>query len=81
MHWDRNEGRYTCVLPGGLVAHTARTSVGWEVMVPGAGIYDVVRNPKLKTWLTARTVVERLIRARIRGVDPRQMGSRARRRH
>ncbi len=72
MNWERNEGRYTCVLPGGLVAHAARVQAGWEVLVPGAAIHDVVRNPRLKTWLSAQSVVERLIRARMAGfgVEP-----------
>lgn len=65
MNWDRNEGRFTCILPGGLVAHAAQTSGGWEVMVPGAGIHDHVRNPGLRTWLSARSVVERLIWTRL----------------
>ena len=67
MDWDRNEGRYTCTLPSGLVAHAAKITGGWEVLVPGAGIHEVVRNPRLKTWLSARSVVERVIRARIAG--------------
>ncbi|MEQ1501282.1 MAG: hypothetical protein ABMB14_03585 [Myxococcota bacterium] len=70
MVWDINEGRYTCVLAGGLVAHAARTSVGWELLVPGANIHELVRNPQLATWLTARPVIERLIRARMNGFDP-----------
>jgi len=65
MTWDRNEGRYTCILPGGLVAHAVRTAVGWEVWVPGAGVYELVRNVDLRTWLTARPVIERLLRARL----------------
>jgi len=65
--WDRNEGRYTCVLPGGLVAHAARTPAGWEVLVPHAAVHEIVRNPNLKTWLSARSVVESVIRARLRG--------------
>jgi hypothetical protein len=65
MNWDRNEGRYTCILPGGLVAHAARTPVGWEVLVPGAGVHELVRNVELRTWLTARPVIERLLRARL----------------
>lgn len=67
MEWDRNEGRYTCMLPGGMVAHAVRTTGGWEVLVPGAGIHEMVRNPRLKTWLSAQSVVERLIRAKIAG--------------
>ena len=67
MEWDRNEGRYTCVLPGGLVAHVARVRGGWEVLVPAAGIHELVRNPQLKTWLSAQSVVERLIRAKMSG--------------
>jgi hypothetical protein len=67
MVWDRNEGRYTCILRGGLVAHAARTSVGWEVLVPGAGVHELVRNVDLRTWLTARPVIERLLRARLGG--------------
>lgn len=70
MTWDLNEGRYTCVLAGGLVAHAVRTPVGWEVLVPGANVHEVVRNQRLLTWLTARPVVERVIRARLIGVDP-----------
>ncbi len=65
MTWDRNEGRYTCILPGGLVAHAARTAVGWEVLVPGAGVHELVRNVDLRTWLTARPVIERLLRAHL----------------
>ncbi len=68
MVWDRNEGRYTCILDGGLVAHAARTPAGWEVLVPGAGVHEIVRNPRLETWLTARSVVERVIRARLKGI-------------
>ena len=70
MHWDVNEGRYTCVLPGGLVAHAARTSIGWEVLIPGANVHEIVRNKRLETWLTARSVVERVIRAKLAGADP-----------
>ena len=65
MTWDRNEGRYTCILDGGLVAHAARTAVGWEVLVPGANVHELVRNTDLRTWLTARPVIERLLRARL----------------
>lgn len=67
MEWDRNEGRYTCVLPGGLVAHAAPVQGGWEVLVPSAGIHELVRNPGLRTWLSAQSVVERLIRAKLTG--------------
>lgn len=70
MEWDVNEGRYTTVLAGGLVAHAVRIGVGWEVLIPGAAIHEIVRNPHLETWLTARPVVERVIRARLTGVDP-----------
>lgn len=70
MHWDRNEGRYTCVLPDGLVAHAVRIGAGWELLVPGAAIHEIVRNPQLETWLTARPVLERVLRARLDGVDP-----------
>lgn len=70
MRWDVNEGRYTTILRGGLVAHAVRTTVGWEVLVPGAAIHELVRNPALQTWLTARPVVERVIRARLEGSDP-----------
>ena len=66
MTWDRNEGRYTCILEGGLVAHAVRTTIGWEILVPGACVHEIVRNPDLRTWLTARPVVERLLRARLR---------------
>lgn len=68
VQWDRNEGRYTCILEGGLVAHAAPVGGGWEVLVPGAGVHEIVRNPRLKTWLTARSVVERLIRAHLQGI-------------
>lgn len=67
MDWDRNEGRYTCTLVNGWVAHAVQLGAGWEVLVPAAGIHEVVRNPNLKTWLSARSVVERVIRARIAG--------------
>lgn len=70
MVWTVEEGRYTCMLGNGLVAHAARTERGWEVLVPQAGIHEWVRNAKLETWLSARTVVERLIRARLEGADP-----------
>ena len=70
MRWDVNEGRYTCILRGGLVAHAARTSIGWEVLVPGANVHELVRNKELKTWLTARSVIERVIRAKLEGADP-----------
>ncbi|MEZ4238957.1 MAG: hypothetical protein R3F59_22955 [Myxococcota bacterium] len=70
MEWDLNEGRYTCLLRGGVVAHAVRCGQGWEVLVPAAGIHEIVRNPQLRTWLTARPVVERVIRARLEGVDP-----------
>jgi hypothetical protein len=70
MQWDVNEGRYTCVLRDGVVAHAVRCGQGWEVLVPAAGIHEIVRNLQLKTWLTARPVVERVIRARLEGVDP-----------
>ena len=70
MHWDRNEGRYTTVLSSGWVAHAAQMSAGWEVRVPGAGIHEVILNPRLKTWLSAKSVVERLLRAKLRGIEP-----------
>lgn len=66
MHWDLNEGRYTCILVSGFVAHAVRTPVGWEVLVPGANVHEILRNNELRTWLTARPVVERLLRARLR---------------
>lgn len=70
MRWEVDGGCYTCVLSSGLVAHAARTESGWEVLVPGAGIHEVLSNAELRTWLSARTVVERLIRARLQGADP-----------
>jgi hypothetical protein len=70
MVWDLNEGRYTCVLRDGIVAHAARTSHGWELFVPAAAVHEIVRNPGLVTWTSARPVLERVIRARLVGVDP-----------
>ncbi|MCB9683521.1 MAG: hypothetical protein H6735_00605 [Alphaproteobacteria bacterium] len=70
MRWDTNEGRHTCVLPGGIVAHAVRSTVGWEVLVPAAGVHEFVRNPALVTWISARPVIERVIRARLHGEDP-----------
>lgn len=70
MRWDLNEGRHTCVLDGGLVAHAVRTASGWELLVPSAGVHEFVRNPSLVTWISARPVIERVIRARLLGVDP-----------
>jgi hypothetical protein len=70
MEWELEDGRYTCVLPSGVVAHAARTERGWEILVPSAGIHELVKNGELRTWLSARTVVERVIRARLEGADP-----------
>ena len=70
MHWDRNEGRFTCVLREGIVAHAVRTPVGWELFVPAAAVPEIVRDPSLVTWSSARPVRGRVIRARLLGVDP-----------
>jgi hypothetical protein len=70
MIWDLNEGRYTCVLREGIVAHAVRTPGGWELFVPAAAVHELVRNPALVTWTSARLVLERVIRARLLGVDP-----------
>jgi hypothetical protein len=70
MQWDLNEGRYTCVLREGIVAHAVRTRQGWELFVPAAAVHELVRNPALVTWTSARPVLERVIRARLLGIDP-----------
>lgn len=70
MQWDVNEGRWTTVLPDGAVAHAYRVGTWWELSIPAHGVLEVVRNPGLRTWLTARQVVERVIRAHLQWEDP-----------
>jgi hypothetical protein len=70
MVWDRNEGRYTTVLPDGIVAHAGKTERGWELIVPALGIRESIRNARLETWLTARPVVERVLEAKLSWRDP-----------
>lgn len=69
MQWDQNEGRWTTVLPGGIVAHASRRRDDgwWELLVPALEIYELIRNRRLETWLTARPVVERVLRAQLDG--------------
>jgi hypothetical protein len=70
MVWDRNEGRYTTVLPDGTVAHAGKVEQGWELIVPALWIHEIIRNVHLKTWLTAQPVVERVLEAKLSWQDP-----------
>jgi hypothetical protein len=70
MQWDRNEGRYTTILPEGYVAHAAKVEEGWELLVPGLDIRELIRNVHLRTWLTAQPIVERVLKAKLEWKDP-----------
>ena len=66
MDWKRVLGRK--VYNGkyrGIVVVARRIAHGWEVVVDGHLIR--VRNPRLKTWLSGRAVVEHVIRSKIDG--------------
>jgi hypothetical protein len=70
MVWDRNEGRYTTVLPDGIVAHARKVEQGWELVVPALLVQELIRNVHLQTWLTAQPVVERVLEAKLHWQDP-----------
>jgi hypothetical protein len=70
VQWDRNEGRWTCVLEDGTVVHVEKVPEGWLVLIPALWIRAPVRNVHLQTWLTAQPVVERTIEALLHWQDP-----------
>lgn len=70
MQWDVNQGRYTTILHDGIVAHAAKVQGGWELLVPALSIHEVVRNPRLETWISARPIMERVLIATLEWKDP-----------
>ncbi len=66
MDWTRVDGgamyvgRYR-----GIAVEVTRTGPLWQVLVGRERL--TIRNPRLKTWLSARTVVEHVIRGQIEG--------------
>jgi hypothetical protein len=73
VQWDRNEGRWTCVLSGqheGIVVHAAKVEGGWELIIPALLVRELIRNVHLKTWLTAQPIVERTLEALLTWEDP-----------
>jgi hypothetical protein len=66
MDWTRVEGgamyvgRYR-----GIAVEVTRSGPLWQVLVGRKRL--LIRNPRLKTWLSARTVVEHVIRGQIDG--------------
>ncbi len=66
MDWKRVVGKN--IYNGEYRGHeivARRIAHGWEAVVDGHLLR--IRNPRLKTWLSARAVVEHVIRARIDG--------------
>jgi hypothetical protein len=70
MDWDFNEGRWTTVLEGGTVVHAEQTADGWLVLIPAERFRDLIRNKRLKTWMSAQAIVERVIRAHYEWESP-----------
>lgn len=53
---------------GGQEVFVRQHPQGWEVSVNG--MCHLIRNRRYRTWLTARPVVERVVRAEIEGAPP-----------
>ena len=64
MEWHRrgSGGRYGCTHRGHEIV-AERVPGGWAVAIGALRLR--VRNPRLKTWLSARAVIEHVVRGRL----------------
>ena len=64
--WTQDGDRYRCTLEGGDV-EVWKTERGWYVDVPWKPMeWPEIWNRRLRTWMSARSVVEATVRAHLR---------------
>lgn len=68
MNWTREHESYITALPpewGGGQARASRVAGGWRVTLATEALD--LRNPRLRSWMAARTAVEACVRAHFMG--------------